>query len=140
MPWILLLLYSTQYPHNCIGIGIFFFAGRRCVNLAVVSNKGREERFAVSLQNRKNYVWIKYLTLVQPLKLIAMNFTVFLSPQKMFFSCLWRHGAYLTHFSLVSHFYTHWKRQKTKGFLTFSTKGFLTFSGGTEMWHWTKMG
>ena len=38
----------------------------------------------------------------------------------------------LTHFSPVSHFYTKWKRQKTKGF--------LTFSGGIEMWHWTKMG
>ena len=38
----------------------------------------------------------------------------------------------LTHFSLVSHFYTPWKRQKTKAF--------LTFSGGIEMWHWTKMG
>ena len=38
----------------------------------------------------------------------------------------------LTHFSPVSHFYTPWKRQKTKGF--------LTLSGGIEMWHWTKMG
>ena len=38
----------------------------------------------------------------------------------------------LIHFSSVSHFYTPWKRQKTKGF--------LTFSGGIEMWHWTKMG
>ena len=38
----------------------------------------------------------------------------------------------LTHFSLVSHFYTPWTRQKSKGF--------LTFSGGIEMWHWTKMG
>ena len=33
----------------------------------------------------------------------------------------------LTHFSPVSQFYTRWKRQKTKGF--------LTFSGGIEMWH-----
>ena len=38
----------------------------------------------------------------------------------------------LTHFSPVSHFHTPWKRQKTKGF--------RTFSGGIEMWHWTKMG
>ena len=37
----------------------------------------------------------------------------------------------LTHFSPVSHFYTRWKRQKTKVF--------LTFSRGIEMWHWTKM-
>ena len=39
---------------------------------------------------------------------------------------------WLTHFNSVSHFYTPWKRQKTKGF--------LTFSGGIEMWHWIKMG
>ena len=38
----------------------------------------------------------------------------------------------LTHFSTVSHFYIPWKRQKTKGF--------LTFAGYIEMWHWTKMG
>ena len=38
----------------------------------------------------------------------------------------------LTHFSPVAHFYTPWKRQKTKGF--------LTFSRGIEMWSWTKMG
>ena len=33
-------------------IGIFFFAGRRCVDLVVTFNKGREEICAVSLQNR----------------------------------------------------------------------------------------
>ena len=32
----------------------------------------------------------------------------------------------LKYFSPVSHFYTPWKRQKTKGF--------LTYSGGIEMW------
>ena len=37
----------------------------------------------------------------------------------------------LTHFSPVSHFYTHWKRQKTFGF--------VTLSGGIEIWQWTKM-
>ena len=31
----------------------------------------------------------------------------------------------------MSHFYTPWKRQKTKGF--------LTFSGGIEMEYWVKM-
>ena len=41
-------------------------------------------------------------------------------------------SALLTHFSPVSHFYTPWKRQQNKGF--------LTFSGGMELWHWTKMG
>ena len=39
---------------------------------------------------------------------------------------------HLTHFSPESHFYTSWKRQKTKGF--------QTFSGGKGMWHWTKTG
>ena len=43
-----------------------------------------------------------------------------------------KNSYYLTHFSPVSHFYIPWKRQETKGF--------LTFSGGIEMWHWTKMG
>ena len=38
----------------------------------------------------------------------------------------------LTHFSLMSHFYTPWKRQKIIGF--------PTFSGGIEMWHWVKIG
>ena len=38
----------------------------------------------------------------------------------------------LTHFSPVSHFYTPWKGQKTKGF--------LTFSGVIEIEHWTKLG
>ena len=37
----------------------------------------------------------------------------------------------LTQFSPVSHFYTSWKHQKTKGF--------LTFSGGVEMDYWAKM-
>ena len=32
----------------------------------------------------------------------------------------------------MSHFYTPWKRQKTKGF--------LTFSGGIEMRHWREKG
>ena len=36
------------------------------------------------------------------------------------------------------HFYTPWKRQKTKGFQ--KTKSFMTFSGGIEMEPWAKMG
>ena len=35
-------------------------------------------------------------------------------------------------FRPMFHFYTPWKRQETKGF--------LTFSGGVEMKHWPKMG
>ena len=41
-------------------------------------------------------------------------------------------NSYLTYFSPVSHFYTPWKRQKTKGF--------SDVFRGIEMWHWTKMG
>ena len=61
-------------------------------------------------------IWHRYLTI---LKKIDFNINLM---QKFL----------LTHFSPVSHFYTPWKRQKTKGF--------LTFSGGIEMWHWAKMG
>ena len=43
-----------------------------------------------------------------------------------------RYTELLTHFSPVSHFYIHWERQKTFGF--------LTFSGSIEMWNWAKMG
>ena len=50
---------------------------RDCIDLVVIFNKRREETFAVSLQNRKSYVCIKYSTLVRPRKLIAMNFTFF---------------------------------------------------------------
>ena len=38
---------------------------------------------------------------------------------------------FLTYFSQVLQFYTSWKHQKTKGF--------LTFSGGVEMEYWAKM-
>ena len=31
-----------------VSIGIFFFAGRKCVDLVVIFNKGREETFVVS--------------------------------------------------------------------------------------------
>ena len=37
----------------------------------------------------------------------------------------------LPHFMPMFHFYTPWKRQKTKGF--------LTFSGGIEMEHWNEL-
>ena len=52
-----------------------FFAGRRGVYL-VIFNKGRKESFAGTLQNCKTCVWIKYLTLIRPRKLIAMNFAL----------------------------------------------------------------
>ena len=49
-------------------------------------------------------IWHRYLTI---LKKIDFNINLM---QKFL----------LTHFSPVSHFYTPWKRQKIKGFLTFS--------------------
>ena len=60
---------------------------------------------------------------------LAVPFFFFFS---FFFPKPFYRVSLLTHFSRVSHFYTPWKRQKTKDF--------LTFSGGIEMWHWTKMG
>ena len=56
-------------------IGIFFFAGRKRVDLVVIFNKGRKETFAVSLQNRRSCFCIKYLTLARPRKLIVVKFT-----------------------------------------------------------------
>ena len=64
-------------------IGIFFFAERKCVDLVVIFKKGSEETFAVSLQIHKTCLWIKYLTLVRPGKLIAVNFTFFFTRCKM---------------------------------------------------------
>ena len=48
-------------------------------------------------------------------------------PTKTRFSVFWEYHETLTHLSPMSHFCTPWKRQKTKGF--------LTFSGGIEIWH-----
>ena len=56
-PFVFLFVWSSIHS-----IGIFFFAGRKCVDLVVIFNKGREETFAVSLQYRKSCVCIKYLT------------------------------------------------------------------------------
>ena len=58
-------------------ISVSFFGGRKCVDLVVTFNKGREETFAVSLQNRKSCIYIKYLTLVWSRELIHMNFAFF---------------------------------------------------------------
>ena len=62
-------------------IGIFFFAEIKYVDLVAISNKRMEEAFTASLQNCKNCVCIKYLRLGQPLKLIAVNFTILYSMQ-----------------------------------------------------------
>ena len=59
-------------------IGIFFISGRKCVNLVVIFNKGRRKTFVLPLKNCKSCICIKYLILSQPLKLMALNFTMFL--------------------------------------------------------------
>ena len=55
-------------------IVIFFFSERKCVDLVVISNTGRDDAFTVSLL----FVYIKYWTLGQPLKSIVVIFTMFL--------------------------------------------------------------
>ena len=65
------LKFSPQYSYRLLR------RERDCIDLVVIFNKRREETFAMSLQNRKSYVCIKYSTLVRPRKLIAMNFTFF---------------------------------------------------------------
>ena len=103
-----------------------YFIGLKFYQQLFLTREGKK-LFAVSLQNRKSCVCIKYLTLVWPRKLIAVNFTsiakklfisqffkqiklclcLFLhkkiiSPQKMFMSCLCsHHGAYLNSASNV---------------------------------------
>ena len=84
---------------------------------------------------KSNLRWIKpELWFCQKVNLLFLEFLSLQISQssKVFLnSTFWLH-MFLTHFSPVSHFYAPWKRQKTKGF--------LTFSGSIEMWHWTKMG
>ena len=63
-----------MFPLYLFFIVISFFTGRKCVDMVVTFNKGREKTFAVSLQNRKSCICIIYLTLVQPRKLIPVNF------------------------------------------------------------------
>ena len=63
-----------MFPLYLFFIVISFFTGRKCVDMVVTFNKGREKTFAVSLQNRKSCICIKYLTLVRPRKLIPVNF------------------------------------------------------------------
>ena len=69
-PFVFLFVWSTVYS-----IGIFL-ARRKCVDLVVISNKRREETFAISLQNRKSCAYIKYFILVRPLKLVTMILAV----------------------------------------------------------------
>ena len=70
---------SFLFVWNCIqSIGIFFIARRKCIDLVVVSNKGRGETSALSLRSHKRYGCIKYLTLGQQAELMALNFTMFL--------------------------------------------------------------
>ena len=67
-------IFSTSFVWSSIhSISIFFF-GIFLVDLVIIFNKGREQTFEVSLQNRKTCVCIKYLILVRPRKSIAVNF------------------------------------------------------------------
>ena len=69
-PFVFFFVWSSVHIN-----GIFFIARRKCVDLVVIFHQGRDETFAVSLQNRKSCFCIKYLTLVRPRKLIVVNFT-----------------------------------------------------------------
>ena len=69
------LLYFHLFEVLSIVLVSSSLQGRECVGLAVFFNKEGEETFAVSLQNCKSFACLKYLTLVRPLKLIALNFT-----------------------------------------------------------------
>ena len=53
-----------------VSIGIFFFAGRKCVDLVVIFNKGREETLTLIITKSQKLC----LTLVRPRKLIATYF------------------------------------------------------------------
>ena len=58
-PFVFLFISSSIHS-----IGILSSGVRKCVDLVVIYTKGREETFAISLQNRKGCVCLKYLTLV----------------------------------------------------------------------------
>ena len=78
------------------------------------------------LSHLKNLVLCDLLKLSHVLHAITVSLMIWWDPR-----IIRPYFRRLTHFSLVPHFYTPWKRQKTEGF--------LTFSGSIEMWHWTKM-
>ena len=67
------ILFVWSSMHS-IGSYLLLRKGKMCY-LVVIFNKRRKETSAVSLQNGGSCVYIKYLTLVWPRKLIAMNFT-----------------------------------------------------------------
>ena len=62
-----------------------------------------------------------------PQKKTKKHWFILLPCSRIFRWLFEKRDTLLTHFSLMSHFYTPWKRQKTIGF--------LLFSGGIEMWH-----
>ena len=68
---------SIQIMGKCSFVlfwNFFPFNYRECVDLVAVFNKKMKEAFAVSLQNRKSCVCIKYLTLFRPRKLVSLSF------------------------------------------------------------------
>ena len=81
-------------------------------------------KFFVYSENQKIEWWLENEEYLVNLKHFKQSFSGSKKLSKMF--------MHLTHFRLMFHFYTAWKRQKIKGF--------LTFSKGVEMKHWSKMG
>ena len=59
---------------------LYLFLGReKIVDLVVIFNEGKEETYAVFLQNRRSSVCMNYLTLVRQRKLILVNFAILYS-------------------------------------------------------------
>ena len=69
IPFVFLFVWSSIHM-----IGTFFSPERKCVDFVVISNKGEDQTFTVSLL----FVCIKYWTLGQPVKSIVVIFTMFL--------------------------------------------------------------
>ena len=69
-PFVILFAWSSIH-----GIDIFFFVWKKYLDLVVISNKARGRNFCSMFTKSQKLCLHKYLTLVWPLKLIALNFT-----------------------------------------------------------------
>ena len=133
---------STLAHFHCQGIQRSFV--KSSVNSSLICFASLAELQALVLDNdfhnSQGISFLQDLSLISPVsgssRLTNVGEKYTLPISESFLSQLWSVSTAsvicLTHFSLVSHFYTSWKHQKTFGF--------LMFSGGIEMWHWTKMG
>ena len=107
--------------------------GHHAINISFVQEvlKTTKARFELNLNMFfafDKFLWTIFINSYEVEKLVKRNCCVNYARIRVFTD---PHSP-ISHFSPVSHFYTPWKRQKNKGF--------LTFSGGIEMRHWTKMG